>query len=62
MYLSIYYENFKQLFYEHDETGNRVGEKFPTHKKFDIGSYIGERIDENNVPSSELNSFNSESY
>ena len=62
MYLSIYYENFKQLFYQHDETGNRDGEKFPKHEKFDVGSYIGERIDENNVPSSDLNSFNTESY
>ena len=61
-FLDVSFENFKQLFYEHDETGSRDGEKSPKHEKFDVGSYIGERIDENNVPSSELNSFNTESY
>lgn len=62
MYLRSFYERYKDLFYEHDEIGRYAGNKFPAHKSFDVGSYIGQRIDQDNCPASDMEGFSGEGY
>lgn len=62
MYLSVYYERYCNLFFMHGTNERYTGKKYPTHRPFEYGSYIGERIDENNAVASELGGFSGEGY
>jgi len=62
MYLHAFYERHRKLFYQHDEIGRYEGNKFPDHEPFDVGSYIGQRIDQYNNPYSDEGGFNLEGY
>lgn len=62
MYLSVYYERYYNLFFMHGTNERYTGKKYPTHRPFEYGSYIGERIDENNAVASELGGFSGEGY
>ena len=60
--LRIFYEEYKELFFLHGKSKNFNGANYPEHLPFNYGSYIGERIDENNIPGSSLKSFSKEGY
>jgi len=62
LYFADFYKKHTDLFVEHDDLYRYGGVRFPEYKAFDFGSYIGQRIDENNNPASDLEGFSGEGY
>jgi hypothetical protein len=62
VYFADFYKKHKDLFLEHDDRRRYGGVSFPEYKNFDVGSYIGQRIDEGNNPASDLRGFSGEGY
>lgn len=62
LYFADFYKKHASLFLEHDDLKRYGGVSFPKHKSFDYGSHIGQRIDQNNNPASDLEGFSGEGY
>lgn len=48
--LTSIYNMLKNHFLEHDNNEYFNGIRFPNHKPIEIGNFVGQRIDENNIP------------
>lgn len=48
--LNFFYKKYHKTFLEHDDRQRHKGIKFPKHKPFERGSFIGERITHDNKP------------
>jgi len=57
-----FYKKYKNLFLEHDSFNRYQGLPYPSCEDFLIGSFIGQRINENNEPASDMKSFTKGGY
>jgi hypothetical protein len=62
MFLKIFHDRYKDLFLSHGSNERIKENEYPAYSPFEYGSYIGQRIDENNNISSDINGFSGEGY
>jgi hypothetical protein len=55
--LMDFYKKYRNLFLEHDKFKRYQGAPYPSHGDFLTGSFIGQRINKNNAPASDMKSF-----